>query len=86
MVIKSMSRSSQTFSQLVKYFNKENTIHQYTWNMYSDAQSQEQIIEEFLDNARYLKDSRGKVYMYHEILSLERNNASDFWTIFCATG
>ncbi|RLA84253.1 MAG: hypothetical protein DRG78_01975 [Epsilonproteobacteria bacterium] len=74
MIIKSMSRANQTFYQLIRYFEKEQILNKFAWNLYSDLEDEAELTREFLDNAQYLKNSRGKVYLYHEILSLEKNN------------
>jgi len=74
MIIKSMSRKNQSFRQLVDYFNKEQVLGNYKWNLYS--QEIEELIKEFEDNAKLIKNSRGKVYLYHEVISLQKNNLS----------
>lgn len=74
MIIKSMSRNTKSFTQLVEYLDKEAVLSRQSWNMY--AGNDKQIIREFLENSRHLENSRGKLYLYHEILSLEANNLS----------
>ena len=76
MIIKSMSRQNQTFAQLMNYMNKEKTLDTFTWNLYSNRKNTQELVDEFLQNAEYLKSARGKVFLYHEILSLEKNNLS----------
>jgi hypothetical protein len=74
MIIKSMSRKNLSFAKLLKYFEKEQVKSRYIHNLYSNIANKKQIIKEFMANAKYLKNSRGKVFLYHEILSLENNN------------
>lgn len=73
MIIKSMSRTNQTFFQLIQYFEKEQILNKFAWNLYSNLEDEAELTREFLSNAQHLKNSRGKVYLYHEILSLEKN-------------
>lgn len=41
--------------------------------MYADRYSNQELAKEFMENAKHLKNSRGRVYLYHEVLSLEAN-------------
>ncbi len=66
-----MSRSSKSFRQLMNYLDKEDSLNRFSWNMYADAYSNRELIKEFMENAKYLDKSRGRVYLYHEVLSLE---------------
>jgi len=72
MIIKSMSRKSKSFSQLYDYLMREENSFCFTKNFYS--REKDEIIKEFMRNSDYLKNSRGKNYLYHELLSLEENN------------
>jgi len=76
MIIKSMSRNTKSFTQLVEYLDKEDVLSRNSWNMYADLNSNKQIIREFLENSRHLENARGKLYLYHEVLSLEANDLS----------
>lgn len=76
MIIKSMSRKTSSFSQLLYYLVKEKA-KTFTWNMYSNKNNKQEIIREFLDNAKHLKHSRGKVYLYHEVISLKNENIAN---------
>lgn len=70
MIIKSMSRKSLSFHQLVNYLDKEQSLKRFSWNMYSRDFNKE-VVKEFMENAKILKNSRGIVYLYHEVISLE---------------
>jgi hypothetical protein len=70
MIIKSMSRKSLSFHQLVNYLDKECSVKRFSWNMYS-RDFNKGVVKEFMENAKLLKNSRGKVYLYHEVISLE---------------
>jgi len=74
MIIKSMSRQNMSFSQLMDYIDKEQSPDSFSWNLYS--YDKQDIIREFEENAKHLKQSRGKVYLYHEVLSLQNNHLS----------
>lgn len=73
MIIKSMTRKSNSFSQLYDYLMRDKSNFSFTRNAYSNSLNKEKLIKEFLNNYKFLKDSRGKVSLYHEILSLENN-------------
>jgi hypothetical protein len=70
MIIKSTSRKSNSFSQLFSYLHRKESFEARAFNMY--GRTQKELLREFLENAKYLKNSRGKVYLYHEIISLEK--------------
>jgi len=72
--MKSMSRSDSSFNQLLSYLEKDETLDRYTWNMYADWFNSRELEDEFINNTEYIKEARGKVYMYHEVLSLQDNN------------
>lgn len=69
-----MSRKNLSFGKLLKYLEKEQVRSRFIHNLYSNLNDRKQIIKEFLENSKHLKNARGKVFLYHEILSLENNN------------
>ena len=71
-----MSRNTKSFTQLINYLDKEEVLSKQSWNMYANLDSNRQIVREFLENTRHLENSRGKLYLYHEVLSLELNSLS----------
>jgi hypothetical protein len=73
MIIKSMSRKSNSFSQLYDYLTREESSFTFSRNTYTNPNHKKEFIKEFYENARHLKNSRGKVFLYHEVLSLEQN-------------
>ncbi len=74
--MKSMSRSDTSFNQLLSYLEKDETLDRHTWNMYADWFNSSELEDEFIQNTEHIKESRGKVYMYHEVLSLQENDLS----------
>lgn len=74
MIIKSMSRKSKSFSQLYDYLKRDKNSFSFVRNMYSNPQNRKELIKEFYQNAKHIENSRGKVFMYHELLSLEKND------------
>lgn len=76
MIIKSMSRKSRSFSQLYDYLTRDKSSFTFSRNTYSNPKQKKEFVNEFYKNARHIRDSRGKVYMYHEVLSLEKNDLS----------
>lgn len=69
-----MSRSSKSFASLYDYFYKDSEVSLRGFNIFSNANDREEVIREFLENSEYLKNSRGKNFLYHEIISLKENN------------
>jgi hypothetical protein len=76
MIIKSLSRATKSFEALYKYLTRDDDSLLNTHNLYSSPYQKEELIKEFLENASYLKRARGKNYLYHEIISLNKNNLS----------
>jgi len=76
MIIKSMSRKSKSFSQLYDYLTRDTSSFTFSRNTYANSNNKKEFVHEFYTNARHIRDSRGKVYMYHEVLSLEENSLS----------
>lgn len=76
MIIKSMSRNSQSFFQLLEYLDKEDAEMSFSWNMYADRFNNQELANEFMTNSNFIKNSRGKIYLYHEVISLENNKLS----------
>lgn len=76
MIIKSMSRKSKSFSQLYDYLMRDENSYCFSRNTYSNPRNKKEFIREFMKNSEFLKTSRGKNYLYHELLSLEENNLS----------
>ena len=70
MIIKSLSRSTKSFEALYNYLTRDKESLLNCYNLYSNAYSKKDVVKEFLENAKYLKNSRGKNYLYHEIISL----------------
>lgn len=76
MIIKSMSRKSKSFSQLYDYLTRDTSSFTFSKNTYNDSKNKKEFVNEFYKNARYLKNARGNLFMYHEVLSLEENELS----------
>lgn len=74
MIIKSLSRQAKSFDALYSYLTRDTNYTLNAFNLYADPYHKSEIVKEFLENARYLKKSRGKNYYYHEIISLAKNN------------
>ncbi len=67
-----MSRQNMSFSQLIEYMDKEQTLDSFSHNLYSFKK--QDIIKEFEQNSELLTHARGKVYLYHEVIALQKNN------------
>ena len=76
MIIKSLSRATKSFEALYNYLTRDKNSKLNTFNLYSNPYQKQELIKEFLDNAKYLKNARGKNFLYHEIISLNKNNLS----------
>ena len=71
-----MSRKSKSFSQLYDYLTRDKSSFTFSRNTYSNSKNKQAFINEFYENAKYIREARGKVFMYHEVLSLEENELS----------
>lgn len=72
MIIKSMSRKTPSFSQLLNYLNKgrkENDEFFFQHNIYSN--NPQNIINEYQENYKNLKRQKNSNSLYHEIISLK---------------
>jgi len=76
MIIKSMSRKSKSFSQLYDYLTRDKSSFTFSRNTYSNPKNRKEFINEFYENSKHIKNARGKVILYHEVLSLEANDLS----------
>jgi hypothetical protein len=75
MIIKSMSRKTASFSQLVNYLNKgriANDFYAFRHNIYSHKPYY--IVKEYQENYRNLKRQKNSNALYHEIISLKYQN------------
>lgn len=73
MIIKSKSRKTPSFSQLVEYMNKENksdSRYDIFNNLYN--KSKNWIIREFNENSELLDKRKNGVFLYHEIIAITR--------------
>ena len=73
MIIKSMSRKTVSFKQLLTYINKENAGQMYDIHHNLYGQNQAELAEEFKSNAELLKKHKKGVVLYHEILSITKS-------------
>lgn len=73
MIIKSMSRKSKRFDQIVRYLLRTQATEQswyITQHLDADFNDVDSVIKEFESNAELKKARMGGVYAYHEIISL----------------
>ena len=71
-----MSRKSKSFSQLYDYLTRNKSSYVFSRNTYRNPRNKKPFVSEFYENAKYIKSARGKVFLYHEVLSLEENSLS----------
>jgi hypothetical protein len=72
MIIKSKSRETASFSQLISYMNKgrtENDKYLLRHNIYSYRHYD--IVKEYLENHKKLKKRKNSLALFHEIISLK---------------
>ncbi len=75
MIIKSMSRKTKSFQQLLEYINKEDErknkaiLH----NFITNTDDLEQITQAFLENAEYMPKRKNGITLYHEVISLPKS-------------
>ncbi len=74
MIIKSMSRKTASFSQIIDYMHKEASAKDEQYAFYHNVYPRrtEQIKRDFQANAEHLPNRKNGVYLYHEVISLTR--------------
>ena len=78
MIIKSMSRKNDSFSELYDYIKKgmEGNYkhpHSFTHNFYHNFENRDEVLKGFYDNYKNLKQRKNGNNFYHEILSVKVN-------------
>ena len=68
-----MARHNKSFEALYDYFTKEKDAKVFAFNLYSNPNDKQRVVNEFLQNARFIKNARGKNYLFHEIISLKHS-------------
>ena len=72
MIIKSLSRKTASFAQLVDYMNQGALNDGFTINCWADGSNPEAVVEEFRQNAQHLDTRSNGNYLYHEIIALPK--------------
>lgn len=75
MIIKSMSRKTPTFDQLVNYMNSHSAGPAFDIFHNSYPVNDESLIRDFEVNSTFVPHRKNGVYLYHEILSLTTSPA-----------
>lgn len=79
MIIKSMSRKTPSFSQLIDYIeDSEKSKHaSRRFSVFHNVfgHTSEALKKAFTDNASYLKARKDGAYLYHEIISIKRTHS-----------
>lgn len=73
MIVKSFSRSNTSFGQLLAYIDRE-ADNEQGYIRHLLGRDKAEIEQEFLRNAEYIKESRGKNFLYHTVLSFSRDS------------
>lgn len=76
MIIKSMSRKSNSFKQLLDYLMRDNPDICFDRNLYASVYARKALLKEFQHNAAFLQNARGRNMLYHEMLALPQNDLS----------
>ena len=69
-----MSRKAPTFGQLAAYIGRSSrgdTSVPFVRNIYSGGADRDQVVDQFLENYRYLPVRKGGNALYHEVIVLE---------------
>lgn len=74
MIVKSMARRNKSFEALYEYFTKDKDAKLFAFNLYSSPNDKQRVVNEFLQNARFIKSARGKNFLFHEIISLKKSS------------
>ena len=83
MILKSLSRKSPSFTQLITYMDDEKADKNYELHRNCFSRGQTALAGEFYQNSTLLKSRKDGNYLYHEILSIdlkdgvERNHAKE---------
>ncbi len=77
MIIKSLSRKTPSFAQLIEYMNSEKSDSHYDLYHNCFSRNQEDLTQEFIDNSKLLSKRKGSNYLYHEIISITTNEGKD---------
>lgn len=74
MIVKSLTRKSPSFKQLIRYLHKRISVKTVPWivghNIDGSIYSIDDVTESFKKNDHFRKKRKNGVAMYHEILSL----------------
>ena len=74
MIVKCLSRKSNSFRQMITYLNKRIEYKDVPWiignNIEGDIYDIEEVVRAFKTNDQYRKKRKNGVVMYHDILSL----------------
>lgn len=74
MIVKSLTRKSPSFKQLIRYLHKRISVKTVPWivghNIEGSIYSIDDVTESFRKNDHFRKKRKNGVSMYHEILSL----------------
>ena len=71
-IVKSMTRRTASFSQLLKYINEGRKQGDSYCFKNIDSASHKEIVNEYLQNLHFLKKQANSVYLFHQIISLKR--------------
>jgi hypothetical protein len=75
MIIKSMARKSPSFKQLIEYMQKEKGESLLFNNLYANEKTKtDDLIKIFEDNSKLVPNRKNGNYLYHEMISFEKNN------------
>lgn len=74
MIIKSLSRRTASFAQLLAYLDRPGLGREtvLAHNLFAAANDPEAVVAEFMENAGYLKTRKRGVALFHEVISLEQ--------------
>ena len=71
MIVKSISRKTWSFAQLMGYMTRDNAVRDYDLHHHLVGQNPKALVAEFDANAALLRARKNGNVLYHEIISID---------------
>lgn len=77
MILKSLSRKTRSFAQLIAYMDDQKADTRRQLHQHCFSRGQSALAGEFYENSKLLKSRKDGNYLYHEILSIDLKDGID---------
>lgn len=71
MIVKSISRKTKSFAQLMRYMTRDDANRDHDLYHHLDAENPQALVSQFEANAALLKARKNGNILYHEIVSID---------------